>query len=79
MEMFNVCQFFTDGSHEYVRQHATAEEAVKVFISYCHSVGAKIGTTVRIIIITDDDDSINMEWVHGQGVVYPPIKEKQYD
>ena len=68
---FSVCQFFEDGSYEYVRHFVSAEEAVRTFGHYTSSVGARIGTTVRVII-TDGGDCINMEWKHGEGITYPP-------
>jgi hypothetical protein len=66
---FSVCQFFPDGSYEYVRRFVDAEEAVKAAHHYCHSVGAKIGTTVRVII-TDGGDCTNFEWKYGEGIVF---------
>jgi hypothetical protein len=68
---FSVTQFFADGSYETVRKFVSAEEAVKAMQHYCTSVGARLGTTVRVII-TDGGDSCNMEWVHGEGIVFPP-------
>lgn len=68
---FSVCQFFEDGSYEYVRRFVTADEAAKAFQHYCTSVGAKMGFTVRVII-TDGGDCINAEWKRGEGLVYPP-------
>lgn len=71
IEHFSVCQFFPDGSYEYVRRFVEAEEAVKAFVHYTSSVGARIGTTVRVIII-DSGDFCNMEWEFGKGITYPP-------
>jgi hypothetical protein len=67
---FSVCQFFCDGSYEYVRRWVTAEEAVKAAKHYTESAGARLGTTVRVII-TDGGDFTNFEWKYGQGVTYP--------
>jgi hypothetical protein len=67
---FSVCQFFPDGGYEYTRRFVPAEEAVNAAHHYCNSVGARLGTTVRVII-TDGGDSIVFEWLHGKGVVYP--------
>lgn len=67
---FSVCQFFPDGQYEYVRRWVTADEAFKAFQHYCTSVGAKLGTTVRVII-TDGGDSTNAEWEFGKGVTFP--------
>jgi len=50
MDSYNVVQFFKDGSYEYVRKAVTAEEAVKATQHYTMSVGARMGTTVRVII-----------------------------
>ncbi len=66
---FSVCQFFEDGSYEFVRRFVDAETAVKAAHHYCHSVGAKIGTTRRVII-TDGDDCTNFEWQYGKGVTF---------
>lgn len=78
IETFSVCQFFPDGSYEYVRRNVSAEEAVKAFAHYTTSVGARIGTTRRVIV-TDDGDSINFEWKYGEGITYPTKKDmKKY-
>ena len=67
---FSVCQFFANGSYEYVRRFVSAEEAVKTAKHYTTSVGAKIGTTVRVII-TDGGDCCVFEWKRGEGVIFP--------
>lgn len=68
---FSVCQFFADGTNEYVRRFVTIEEAVNAFRHYCHSVGAQIGFVSRVII-TDGLDMTAAEWVYGKGLVFPP-------
>jgi hypothetical protein len=69
---YSVCQFFPTGhGYEYVRRFVDAQEAVKAFEHYISSVGAHIGTTQRVII-TDGGDSTCVEWIFGQGIVYPP-------
>jgi hypothetical protein len=68
---FSVVQFFEDGSYEYVRRYVDAEEAVKTAHHYCYSVGARCGTTVKVII-TDGGDCTNFVWEYDKGVVYPP-------
>jgi hypothetical protein len=70
---FSVCQFFPDGSYEYVRRWVTAEAAWAAFVRSTTSVGAKIGTTRRVII-TDGGDCTNAEWKFGEGLTYPPVK-----
>lgn len=67
---FSVCQFFEDGSYEYVRRWVDAEEACKAALHYTHNVAAKVGVTKRVII-TDGGDCISFEWVAGKGIVFP--------
>lgn len=66
---FSVCQFFEDGSYEYVRRYVDADTAVKAAHHYTHNVASRIGITRRVII-TDGGDCINFEWKFGEGVVY---------
>lgn len=68
---FSVCQFFVDGSCEYVR-----EEAVRAFGHYTTSVGARFGTTRRVIL-TDGGDCVNFEWKYGEGIVFPSKEEME--
>lgn len=68
---FSVYQFFPNGTWEPVRQWVSAREAVETFSVYTTSVGAMIGTTVRVII-TDGGDFTNAEWIFGEGYTYPP-------
>lgn len=68
---FSVCQFFADGSYEYVGRSVSAEAAVEIAGCYASSVGARIGTTRRVIV-TDAGDCTNWEWRFGEGVVFPP-------
>ena len=70
-ELFSVYQEFVDGSHECVRRLVPAQEAVEAAHHYSHSVGAKLGTTRRVII-TDILDYTNFEWKFGEGVTFPP-------
>jgi hypothetical protein len=63
---FSVCQFFPDDSYEYTRRYVAAEEAVRAFYHYTTSVGARVGTTVRVIL-TDGGDCIAVEWIYGKG------------
>lgn len=68
---YSVCQFFADGTSEYVARFVSGQEAVRVFRDYTRSVGAHVGFTKRVII-TDGGDSINFEWEHGKGITFPP-------
>ena len=68
---FSVCQFFKDGSHEYVRRSVDAKEAVQAAHHYTHNVAVKLGVVERVII-TDGGDDCCFEWKRGEGVTYPP-------
>ena len=68
---FSVFQFFPDDTYERVREFVDAKEAVDAAHHYCNSVGAKLGTTKRVII-TDSGDFTCFEWIYGKGVVFPP-------
>lgn len=74
METFSVCQFFKDGSYEYVRQNVTAEEAVNAFRHYTNNVATRVGAVNRVII-TDTGDCINAEWKAGEGYTFPPKEQ----
>lgn len=67
---FSVYQWFKNGDQERVRQYVSAEEAMEAFLHYCTSVGARMGMTVRVIII-DGGDYTNAEWKFEEGIVYP--------
>lgn len=68
-ETFSVCQFFPDDTHEYVRQGVEPKEAVDAAVHYATSVGARLGTTERVII-TDGGDSIVWEWKRAEGITF---------
>lgn len=68
---YSVCQFFADGSYEYVARFVGAEEAVNTAKSYTERPAAKIGIIQRVII-TDGGDCCCFEWQFGKGVTYPP-------
>ena len=70
-DLFSVVQFFDDDTHEYVRRRVDAQHAVETARHYCSSIGAKIGTTKRVIITDDGDDTV-FEWQFGRGVTFPP-------
>lgn len=75
-ELFNVCQFFANDSYEYVRRAVDGKEAVNTALDYATSVGARIGSTKRVIV-TDGGDSCVFEWQYGKGVTFPPGHEGQ--
>lgn len=68
---YSVVQFFVDDSYEKIVEFVDAEEAVRVAIQTARSVGARIGTTKRVII-TDGGDFTAWDWQHGKGIVFPP-------
>lgn len=67
---FNVVQWFPSGEYEYVRRNVDHVTASLVAKHYCTCVGAKIGTTVKVMI-TDGGDICVFEWERDKGVVYP--------
>lgn len=73
-ELFNVFQFFVDGSQEKVAELVPARQAVETVRNLITSLGAQMGTTKRVII-TDTGDLTNLEWVYGLGITYPVQEE----
>jgi hypothetical protein len=71
MDEFSVCQFFDDGTSEYVRRFVSPESAVEAFKHYTNSVASRMGMVPRVII-TDGRDCIAAEWQYGKGIVFPP-------
>ena len=69
-ELFNVCQFFPDGTYEYHSRNLPAKEAVEAMKRCTETVGARIGTTARVIV-TDWQDCTVAEWQFGKGVTFP--------
>jgi hypothetical protein len=67
---FSVCQFFEDGSYEYIIRFTDAKVAMNKAVDYTTNVAAKVGITKRVII-TDGGDCICFEWKHGEGVTFP--------
>jgi hypothetical protein len=70
---YSVVQFFPDGSYEYVARWIMPEAAVRLAKRITETIGAKLGTTTRVII-TDGGDSTVFEWQHGRGVTFPPTR-----
>lgn len=68
---YSVCQFFPDKTYEYVRRFVGPEEAVTAAMHYATSVGARLGTTRRVII-TSGADEIAWEWKFEEGITFPP-------
>jgi len=68
---FSVYQWFVNNSYEEVLRFVEAESALITATRLTQSVGGRMGTTKRVII-TDGGDFIVWEWLHGEGVVFPP-------
>lgn len=64
---YSVCQFFADGSYEYVRRFVDESSAVEAVKHYTDNVAARMGLTKRVII-TDGGDCIVFEWEYGKGI-----------
>jgi hypothetical protein len=75
-EEFSVYQFFLDDSCERVASFVGAREAVERAHLLSRSLGARLGTTRRIVI-TDGGDYTVFEWRHGKGVTFPPREARQ--
>ena len=70
-ELYSVYQFFEDGSKEQVRTFVPAKEAAEAFHHYTNNIAARVGITKRVIV-TDQLDCTNMEWIYGKGITFPP-------
>jgi hypothetical protein len=68
---YSVCQFFPNGTSEYVRRYVGELNAIEAFAFYTSSIAAKNGFVTRVII-TDGGDCINLEWEYGKGITFPP-------
>jgi hypothetical protein len=66
-DYFSVCQWFPDGSYEYVRRYVEMEEALKAFRHYTSNPASRIGITQRVII-TDGGDCIIAEWLRVESI-----------
>lgn len=66
-EKFSVYQDLLDGGTERVCHLVEVDEAVRVARQLATSVGARIGTTSRVIIC-DGGDCLAWEWKFGEGV-----------
>lgn len=66
---FSVYQFFPDDTCEAVARFVDACEATETALRLTQTVGARIGTTTRVII-TDGGDCTCFEWQYGRGVTF---------
>jgi len=70
-EQFSVRLYYDNGEQKDVYRFVSAQEAYRGFQYYTSSLGARLGSTVRVIII-DGDDCMVREWKLEQGVTFPP-------
>ena len=66
----SVCQFFQDGTYEWVKRSVGLADAAAAALRFSSNVSAGIGLTSRVII-TDADDCTNWDWCYGEGVRLP--------
>ena len=66
----SVYRFFSDGKWELVESFTDRELAVRTATALTDSVSAKIGLTLRVIIM-DEMDFTSFEWIRGRGLVFP--------
>jgi hypothetical protein len=71
-EHFSVLMFFAEGKRRYARRFVSAQEACRAFDHCTHSVAARFGVPMRVII-TDRDDRVLREWQFGKGITFPPM------
>lgn len=68
---YTVWVWFPDDSHTPEMTTTDLGEAVAKSASLAQNVGARSGTTRRICIVDDSDDSTILEWQYGKGLVFP--------
>ena len=64
---FSVCQFFEDGSHEYVKRSVNVDDAAEAF-SYYVGIGERWIGSIRRVIVTDGNDLVTLAWEFGEGI-----------
>jgi hypothetical protein len=68
--------FFEDGNRRYVRRFISAKEASRSFEHCIHSVEARSGIPMRVVI-TGRYDCILREWQFGKGITFPPENSRR--
>ena len=71
-ELFNVCQFFIDGTYEYACRPAWRAGSRLMRRGTTPTMPAACGCGLERVIITDTGDSCVFEWKLGEGVTFPP-------
>jgi hypothetical protein len=62
----HVCQYFTDGTHQYARRFVNAPASVLLFHQCVDSLPAKAGKIKRVTIAHDNGDVL-VDWVVAKG------------
>ena len=75
-EQFSVRLYYDNGEQKDVYRFVSAQEAHRAFQYYTSSLGTRLGSTVRVIII-DGDDCMVREWKLEQGVTFPPPRRRR--
>jgi hypothetical protein len=70
---------YDDGSHNYVREDATVDEAVEAFGFYVHCFSARIGTLQRVTVLSGDGMVSQLEWIFGKGITRKPVVGTKVD
>lgn len=74
---FKVYQFFVGGNYECMTPEGVdAKAAVTGAIQCTQTVGARIGSTCRVII-TDIGDNTVWHWEFGKGLVFPKLPHEK--
>ena len=71
-EQFAVLLFLNDGRRRYMGRFISAQEASRTFEFCTHSIDARVGRTVRVVV-TDRHDCVLREWKFRQGATFPPL------
>jgi hypothetical protein len=68
---FSVYEYFSTELYREVLTLVDAATAVREALRLTKSPGAVVGTTLRVTI-TDSKGRCCFEWIHGEGIVFPP-------
>ena len=74
-ETFSVVEFFSDETYNYLQpRFVPAKEAIDMFLRRVTSAQnfSFLPEPIVRVIIVDGGDSINMEWIAGKGITFPP-------
>lgn len=75
-ELFDVVCFYQDESYVYIQCGVPLAKAIEALRFYSTSVAAKIGALTRILM-TDMLDRTCVEWINGEGIVFPLLGHKE--